>query len=141
MNKTFEIEWDSLEDVINIWQKFNSRRHELEIKYKLRKSKKEASLEKLDAMNRIFAFNIDKLYEEYSLDDARKYYVYCHMNTEKPLIVSKSRHNSLIMFSALLGMNYMPFYIGKGTGNRINEISRNETHRKVNQFLKEREKK
>lgn len=34
----------------------------------------------------------------------------------------------------------MPFYVGKGSRKRVNDINRNETHRKVVQFLKEREK-
>jgi len=33
-------------------------------------------------------------------------------------------------------MNYVPFYIGKGTGSRDQQISRNETHRKQVQRLK-----
>lgn len=38
-------------------------------------------------------------------------------------------------FAASIGMKHIPFYVGKGTGNRYKDLNRNETHRKIRQKL------
>ena len=40
-------------------------------------------------------------------------------------------------FAATLGMELIPFYVGKGVGDRAYDLNRNETHRKVRQKLQQ----
>jgi len=137
--KIFNIDWDNLNDINLHIQKLKSRKNHLETSLKIKPSKNDIEILKFDAMNRIISTNIDELYNNYELSEDRKYYVYCHLNPEKPVIV-KGRPNALVAFSATLGMNYLPFYVGKGSGDRYSNVTRNETHKKVVQYLKQREK-
>jgi len=137
--KKFEIDWDSIEEVSKLFHQVRSRKHHLEAKLKLKPTRMEIETEKFNAINKIMSTNIDDLYSDYNHNTENKFYVYCHMNPEKPLIVN-GRYSAFVTFSALLGMSHSPFYIGKGTGNRLNEINRNETHRKVTKFIRDRGK-
>jgi len=68
---------------------------------------------------------------EFSLD--KTYYVYAHLNTRSKIAVG---FNGLSTFAASLGMTHMPFYIGKGVGNRCFSEKRSETYGKVVNSIK-----
>jgi hypothetical protein len=82
----------------------------------------------LDSCIKIYNTDISDLYD-LNLCKDRKYYVYVHCNPLKgiPLTASKS----YLIFAATLGLTHVPFYVGKGTGDRIQNISRNSSHSKV----------
>ena len=59
-------------------------------------------------------------------------YVYSHSDPDATITVGRYGRST---FAATLGMTKLPFYIGKGAGNRAYELDRNETHRKFRQKL------
>ena len=69
-----------------------------------------------------------KLPEE--LTGYSKYYAYFHCNPLKKL---NAKHNLKHLFLATRfpGLLYEPFYVGKGSGNRAYDLSRNSIHRKI----------
>lgn len=62
------------------------------------------------------------LFENYS-DESGEFYVYCHVDPRQKAFIT----------SAEYGGNYggMPFYIGKGVGNRAFDLKRNQGHGKT----------
>lgn len=102
------------------------------LRCKDRPSKKELKRVRFDACQRILNTDISIIYEDMVLSEERKFYVYAHCDPCFKIAIGKDGRSS---FAATLGFEYMPFYIGKGTGNRFLELSRNDTHRKVRQKL------
>lgn len=110
----------------------NSNNLNIRIQNKLNSFKKE-----FDAINIIFNSNINSLYEGTNQNDNR-YYVYVHCNPEKVL---NAKDNAKHLFAAsVLNLNLEPFYVGKGTGERISNLERNEGHRKIKQYLHKKNK-
>ena len=58
--------------------------------------------------------------------------MYSHLDPTKKIAIE---YNPKTTFGATIGMSHIPFYIGKGTGERYSDFSRNDTHRKVRQHL------
>jgi hypothetical protein len=130
MIKTFNIDWDDYEALSKLCRDFKSRLGELHAS-----PKKEAFREVFDACNNIWNTNTSEhTKKRIVLDDDPIYYVYAHMDTSAGIRV---KANPKTAFAATLGMNCIPFYIGKGTGDRAFDLNRNETHRKIRQRLNE----
>lgn len=85
-----------------------------------------------DACMAIMATPIDAVYADQKLDTTPKYYVYAHLDSTRRIAIGKDGKTT---FAATLGMEFFPFYIGKGVGSRAFDINRNETHRKVRERM------
>lgn len=132
--KTFTIDWDDYTQVSNLGQQIKSRLGQINPN---RISKKEMNRRKFISCMNVYNTDISGLYRDLTLDDAPQYYVYVHMNPLQKIAVGV---NWLTTFAATLGMTHFPFYIGKGKGDRFSNLSRNETHRKIRQWINESNK-
>jgi hypothetical protein len=130
--RTFLIDWDNLEEVRRFFNQSKSRYFELNRIETQTPSRKERGARTLDACRIIWETDISSIYDM-PLDTTPKYYVYAHLDTGHKIAVGYSGKTT---FAAMLGMTHFPFYIGKGTGERCNDLNRSETHHKVRQRLK-----
>lgn len=133
MKKTFEIDFDSVNDCKKLLNIMKSRISELKKRDDpsfISKNDKNKLI--FNACYNIWNTDIDDVYVNVESDEERKYYVYAHCDSSKKLALKKEGKTT---FAMTLGMEYLPFYIGKGTGNRAFELNRNETHRKYRQKL------
>jgi hypothetical protein len=131
--KTINIDFDSLEDCEKL---FNQLKCVLGTLRKTKSgilSKNDRTKEIFECCYNIFNTDISSVYEKLILDETPKYYVYAHCDSGFKIALKKEARST---FVATLGLEYMPFYFGKGTGNRAFELDRNESHRKVRQKLK-----
>ncbi len=132
MKKLIEVDWDSLPDVGKLLNVAKSRYFELNRGLTGAPSRKERHQKTFDACATIFNADLTHLYEG-SFDLTPKYYVYTHLNTSALIAPGVS---AITTFAATLGMTHFPFYIGKGTGDRCNNLNRSESHRKIVQKLR-----
>lgn len=130
MKKVFEIDFDSVEEILRVNNILKSRMGEL------RKnqfgSKKQRTRDVFLSCQNVWNTDIDFLYNDLNLDNNPIYYVYAHCDPIAKIAIGKDGRST---FSATLGMTHLPFYIGKGVGERAYDLKRNETHRKVRQNL------
>jgi hypothetical protein len=128
--KTFTVDLNSEEEckkVINIL-----RSNLGDLSKNISGSKKDKVKAVFDACQKIYDTDISNLYKHLKLDASPVYYVYTHSQPSDKIAIG---HNGISTFAATLGMDLVPFYVGKGTGNRAYDLNRNETHRKVRQKL------
>lgn len=129
MKKTFEIDWNSYDEVSALGNQIKSRLGKLNNEFV---SKRERNRMILDACYQIKDTNISSIYNDRNLSTESKFYVYVHLDTSRRIAIGA---NGISSFAATLGMNFLPFYVGKGTGDRCLDLNRNGTHRKVCQKL------
>jgi len=127
MRREFAVDWNSLPDIKRFQNQLASRAIELSASERQLQKQKD-----FDACQTIFTTDISHVYASLVLNAEPDYYVYAHLDPTRRVAIGK---RGMTTFAATLGMNYFPFYIGKGTGNRCYETARNETHRKVAQKL------
>jgi len=131
MIKTITVDWESYEEMSRLFNQIKSKYCELRRTKTSTLSKKERGRAVLDACLEIWQADISDLYTgDYDLQP--HYYVYAHLDTTKKIAVGV---NAKTTFAATLGMEYWPFYVGKGIGGRCEELVRNETHRKVRERI------
>jgi len=127
--KTFIVDWDDYEQVSKLGNTIKSRLGEINPN-RISKHQKDRNI--LDACCQIMTTDLTSLYDSLELDDSPIYYVYAHTDPSKKIAVGIS---GITTYAATLGMQFIPFYIGKGTGDRCYDTNRNETHRKIKQKL------
>jgi hypothetical protein len=130
-SKVITVDWDDPEMLSRTLNQLKSRIGELHVS-RGSKSAKEKALEIFDACNAIMVTDISHLYKGMTLDPSPTFYVYAHLDTSR---INRAGRFGTATFAATLGMDFSPFYIGKGIGDRCNDLNRNDSHRKVRQKL------
>jgi hypothetical protein len=131
--KTIQVDFSSSEDILKCINVLKSRLAQLkQDSDPTFVSRNEKVRRTFVACQSIMDTDISSLYKDIDLDLTPKYYVYAHCDTGFKIALKK---NGKTTFGATLGIEYVPFYIGKGTGDRAFELNRNESHRKVRQKL------
>jgi hypothetical protein len=129
--KEFEVDWDNLNSIDALFLKLQGRRQQLKKNLGLltKPSKGDVYKKQWDSIQNIMNKDISSLYDDYTLNTDTKFYVYAHCDSSKQIdINSKSAFHT---FAASLGMKYLPFYIGKGTGDRVQKGDRNRNYSKI----------
>lgn len=129
--RNFQINWNNLDEIDKLFRSIQGRRQQLKKEQGLLKKFSDSELYRIkwDSIQSIIDTDISFLYEDQDFDTEEKYYVYAHCDTSKKINVSSK--NAIQVFAASLGMKYMPFYIGKGTGSRYKKGDRNRNYTKV----------
>ncbi len=134
-SKTFIVDFDSLPDMIHLINRLRSRLGELRCQ-----PGPDHVISKHERHRQLFAHcltiwdtDLSSIYETRGFSNETRFYVYAHLDTTKKVALGK---HPITSFGASLGMEFFPFYVGKGTGSRGYELDRNETHRKVCQKIR-----
>lgn len=133
--KLFSVDWNSETDIKSLQAALRIRFRQIKGYRRLSLTTLPFKTDKNSAFDSCFAIlntNISSIYSNLTLDETKAYYVYAHTNPT----IRLSTRKPLDAFAATLGLEYRPFYIGKGKGNRDLQITRNETHRKTLQRIK-----
>lgn len=144
--KTFTIDLDNRNQVLELKRTLNEL---------LRKTRKKVDWQNLpkvsklaQKMNRfwtiyskIYDADISSLYEGLNLDERPIYYVYAHLDPTRQIVlpkaIKKPKKASFKFFVATKGFDCLPFYIGKGTGDRWLTGERNASYQKVSRSIRD----
>jgi hypothetical protein len=129
-----DIDWNSVEQLKSLRAKIDKRLNQLIV---VEKRYKKNHLDVYESCLRMYNTNLSDMYTSHNLSDNKNYYVYAHCD---PFFKLKADTNGKIAFASTLGLCYLPFYIGKGEGNRAHDLNRNESHRKKRQFIEKSNK-
>lgn len=136
MLRTIEIDWDNTSELSKAITKLQKRRkHLLELNgskpltFASSNYNAEHIIPFLDVM-----YNMPSNYISLVENNTSNYYVYAHCDPRKPLnIRSNLKH---LFLASKFGLKFEPFYIGKGVGNRANDLNRNDSHRKIRSLIR-----
>lgn len=126
--KNFAVDWDDYESVRQLFNQVKTRKLQIEPG---RISKRQIQAAAFHAAWEIYQTDISFIYEVEIPNGSNDYYVYAHCDPTRAV----SNKAGIPAFAASIGLPSMPFYIGKGVGNRAFDLNRNETHRKVRQKI------
>lgn len=127
MEKQFTLDWDSPKEITRLISVLHQRKRDLE-GYT---GKKQRAQETLDLMLKIW--DSETPLEGKSLSSEDKFYVYAHYSVSHRQEFP-SKRSGLEMFCHRIGLPAVPFYIGKGCGNRCSNKERNKGHQLVRSF-------
>lgn len=135
MKKKFDIDWDDPKDIKKYISILQLRRKNILREYGYNEVNFNGSKYNLDNLLPLF-----QTFFDYVVPEKGNNYVYFHCNPLKKLNI-KSDIKHIFLASKFPNLNYEPFYVGKGNGNRAFELNRNDSHRKIrnqiNKFGKE----
>jgi len=133
--KNIEVDWDNPASLKKAITKLQFRRKELLRRLGYQEIKFDGSKYNMDNLMPLFESMLSEDFSSiYPSEGPKKYYVYVHCN---PLQKLNAAQDIKELFLALkFGLEYKPFYVGKGTGNRYLDLSRNDSHRKIRQSIK-----
>lgn len=114
MKKIFEADWDYLKEVHRLFCQARNRYFELKRVETGTPTRNERYRKLYDACGTIMAADITAVYKDQVLDSAAKYYVYAHLDTTHR--IAPNKHPITTFAAAEFGMQYFPFYVGKGMG-------------------------
>jgi hypothetical protein len=129
--KIIKVDWNSIDSLSKHSRHLNARIRELE-NNGIGAMERVKKGQKFVACYGIWETDISSIYSELSLNATRSYFVYAHLDPLQPIDLTRARN----AFAATIGMEYLPFYIGKGINDRDKDLMRNETHRKIVQKLR-----
>lgn len=130
MQKAFSVDWDSFGEVSTLFGQVKARYWALrKLTHPEELSRKQRNQELFDACTAILETDIASVYHDMALDSTPRYYVYAHLDSNHKIFIDA---HGITSFAAVLGCSHFPFYIGKGTGNRCAETTRNGEHAKIN---------
>lgn len=130
--KIYEVDIHSLDECEKLFQKMKSIVCQLRAESGKFETRSQKNLRIFNACKKIYDTDISAIYAGLSLDKSPIYYVYTHSDPSTKITAGRYGRST---FAATIGLTKLPFYIGKGTGNRAYELTRNETHRKFRQTL------
>lgn len=128
--RLLEIDYSSLEDLQEAFKIIKTQLCNVRADTTISLAKRKRLV--FDSCNEILKTDISSLYDDLELDESKDYYVYAHCDPGFKIAINKEGKST---FAASLGLQYMPFYIGKGKGTRSTDLNRNEMHRKVRQKI------
>ena len=85
-------------------------------------------------MQNILHTDISSVFKRQNFSEDRRFFVYAHLDTTRKI---RPETSALSAFCAINRLDYYPFYIGKGCGERCENLNRNETHRKIRQKIED----
>lgn len=137
MIKTIEIDWDNTTELSKAITKLQKRRkHLLELNgskpltFAASNYNAEHIMPFLDIM-----YNMSSNYMILTENNvSNNYYVYAHCDPRKPLNVRTNLKH--LFLASRFNLKFEPFYIGKGVGNRANDLNRNDSHRKIRSLIR-----
>lgn len=123
------IDWNSIEQLKSLRSKIDRRLNQLTV---VEKKQKKSHFSVFKSCNKIYNANIANVYDDVVLSEEQKFYVYVHCD---PFFKLKADVNGKIAFASSLGIEYLPFYVGKGEGSRAYDLNRSESYRKKRQVI------
>lgn len=130
--KIFEVDIHSLDECEKLFQRMKGIVCQLRADSGKSETRAQKNLRIFNACNTIYDTNISSVYKNVKFDMSPIYYVYTHSDPDAKITAGRYGRST---FAATIGLSKLPFYIGKGAGNRAYELNRNETHRKFRQTL------
>jgi hypothetical protein len=127
MKRTVTWDTESLADMKRIYSMLKSDMGNLRVT-ETGETRNDQSEKIKNACHSIMRTNVSSMYGCDSMLDRNDSYVYFHCDPTVPIHDKKL---GLVGFLADLGVTHLPFYVGKGKGDRCNDLDRNDTHRKV----------
>lgn len=124
MKKRFYVDVNDPEDLARYIAKFSDLRANLLNGGQKKKTRKETAQEKLSLMKEIWQSEV--IFSSEHLDPDPKYYVYAHYFADSYNFPRAKKACDLFCFD--LGLPRLPFYIGKGCGDRATSGTRNSGH-------------
>lgn len=126
---TFTIDVDDPEDIKKHIKMLQRRFHNLMSKtFKCEKISFGVSNANVFDILPIFEHIIKLPYPNKQNVSVGNYYVYAHCDPTQKLDISRDIRE--LVLASQYNLSHLPFYIGKGIGNRCNDLNRNEGHRK-----------
>jgi hypothetical protein len=130
MKKELSVNWDSPKDLTRVISQLHNRKRELEGHV----GKKQKAKDRLSLMMEVW--NTPVYLNDENLSSEKDFYVYTHFTSDRRHFPCEK--DSVSMFCHAVGMPSIPFYVGKGKGDRHSCKERNKGHQLVRKLSENR---